>query len=55
MSVETDRQKQIAIEVGMLSVKTLPKTFIYSDLHNRVWEAFELGREYQKEQNEQNA
>jgi hypothetical protein len=48
-STETDRQKEIAIRIGSLSVLSLPEEGVYMDVHNRVWEAFQLGREYERE------
>lgn len=49
---ETDKQKTIAAEIGFLSVKLFPQEKYRTgiDVHDRVWRAFELGREYQREE-----
>ena len=44
----TLKQQEVLGKLMSLSVPTeLPKDFM--DLHNRVWGAFNLGREYEKE------
>ena len=45
----TDRQKKIYLKVGNLSVMKIPDIFPSSFYGDSVWEAFNLGREYEKE------
>lgn len=42
------KERQILMKlVSLATPAELPKSFL--DLHNRVWEAFNLGRHYEKE------
>lgn len=40
------REKEILLRMATLSTQQLPKDFLLSDVCQRVWEAFHLGREY---------
>ena len=47
---ETDRQVEIAVDIGYLSIVANPSESTIVDVHDRVWKAFWLGIEYQKEE-----
>ena len=49
----TNSQKEILAKLAGLCTKPLPKEFLGTEVNNRLWSAFELGKLYQEEETQQ--
>ena len=45
---ELSRQYRILVELASLCSKPLPTEFVGTEVNNRLWNAFELGKEWQE-------
>jgi hypothetical protein len=48
MNEQLSDQNSILMKLADLCVKPLPNDFIGTEVNNRLWEAFELGKQWQK-------